>query len=40
MSRGVRVTGKANKRAFRKGYNKVRAKNIIGAPMMRGGSRL
>lgn len=40
MSRGKRLTGSRNARQFRKGYNNVRKKNVVGASMMRGGPRL
>ena len=40
MSRGKIMRGRANKKMFRAGYNKVKAKNVLGTPMMRGGSRL
>lgn len=40
MSRGRIIRGRGNKKLFRAGYNRVRAKNVTGQPMMRGGSRL
>lgn len=40
MARGYKLSGKANKRVFRSGYNKAKAKNMLGNPMMRGGTRL
>ena len=40
MSRGVTLSLRANKKSFRRGVNRVRAKNVTGVSMMRGGSRL
>lgn len=40
MSRGRIIRGKANKKLFRAGYNRAKARSLTGSPMMRGGSRL